>query len=358
MAEQTASSTLPIMVQPSVRAVASSEDNWKGKTSPAERRKIQNRLNQRTWRQRQKLEKLRQGTARGAASDASLDASTLYPSPTDSVACKGSITNTSTVPSSSPSPSSKHNTVTNDADYIYTTAMELSRPSTRKATARGERACAKHATLMALTYIGRRRALLDLKDEDMEELYSLFLMKAASSGTDPMSDWLLPLVQFNLFRGLMENMKILGITMPMVCDEDSLSPFGTDPSYNSSSFWNVPVYLRPTETQLTIEHHPWLDFLPLPRMRDNLIKADGNYDDEELCLDMIGDGNAPSGKGEVILWGDAWDPMNWEVTEVFVTKWRWVLEGCEELIRSSNYWRAQRGENKMRVRMHGCKPAS
>ncbi|EQB47661.1 hypothetical protein CGLO_13174 [Colletotrichum gloeosporioides Cg-14] len=332
---------LSSMVQPAVSAVVSSEDNWKGKTSAAERRKIQNRLNQRTWRQRRKVERLRQGqgAARGAGTSIS---------PTESTALVPRKTSSSSTASEDTSPSSD-----DAATYMYTAAMELSRPSTRRSRANGERLYAKHATLMALTYIGRRRQLLELQDEDMDELYDLFLMKAMHSGTDPMSDSLIPLVQFNLFRGLMENMKTLGITMPMVCDDDCVSPFGTDPRYNVRTVWSVPVYLRPTETQLTVVHHPWLDFLPLPRMRDNLIKADGSYDDEELCLDMIGDGDAPSGKGEMILWGDPWDPMNWEVTELFVNKWRWVLEGCEEMIRSSNFWRAQRGEKKMRVKLRG-----
>ncbi|KAK1710035.1 uncharacterized protein BDZ83DRAFT_591629 [Colletotrichum acutatum] len=241
MAETTTLPHISSLVQPAIRTVVSSEDNWKGKTSPAERRKIQNRLNQRTW------------------------------------------------------------------------------------------------------------------NEDLDDIYQLFLQHAHESrrspSPDPMSDSLIPLVQFNLFRGLMENMKTLGITMPMICDDDCVSPFGSDPMYNANTTWNIPYFLKPTETQLTTVHHPWLDFLPLPRMRDNLIKAGDDWDDEALCLDMVGDGDAPSGKGGMILWGEPWDPHSWEVTEDFVEKWRWILEGCEEIIRSSNYWRAKRGEKRMRVRI-------
>lgn len=279
------------------------------------------------------MEKLRQGTARGAKTSQS-DAST---SPADEsttlvVARRGS--------SASPTASSSNDDATidavDDATYVYDTVLELAHPGAKRRRANGERMYAKHATLMALTYIGRRRQILELQDEDMEDLYDHFLAKAMRSGADPGADSLLPLVQFSLFRGLMENMKTLGLSLPMICDEEAESPIGTDPRYNARTAWNVPVYLRPTETQLAVVHHPWLDVLPLPRMRDNLIRMEGKYDDEELCLDMIGYGDAPSGKGEMILWGDHWDPMNWEVTDVFVNKWRLVLEGCEDLIRSSN----------------------
>ncbi|KAK1675369.1 hypothetical protein BDP55DRAFT_693926 [Colletotrichum godetiae] len=305
MAESTTLPPLSSLIQPAIRTVVSGEDNWKGKTSPAERRKIQNRLNQRTWT-----------SSKGAAA----------------------------LPAAA---------VANDGTTTCVT-MKMSRPGLYKSK-KSERTCAKNMTLMALTYIGRPRQMADIRDEDLDDLYQLFLQHAHQSrkspSPDPMSDSLIRLVQFNLFRGLMENMKTLGITMPMICDDDCVSPFGSDPVYNVNTAWNVPYFLKPTETQLTRVHHPWLDFLPLPRMRDNLIKAGDDWDDEALCLDMIGNGDAPSGQGGMILWGEPWDPNSWEVTEDFVEKWRWILEGCEEIIRSSNYWRAKRGEKRLRVRI-------
>lgn len=194
-----------------------------------------------------------------------------------------------------------------------------------------------------------------IQEEDMDELYRVFLQRAQqnrrSPSPDPMADSLLPLLQFNLFRGLMDNMKMLGFTLSTACDDDSISPFGSNPSYNINTVFDIPSYLKPTETQLTVMHHPWLDLFPLPRLRDNLVNAGDDWDDEALCLDMIGQGGAPSGKGGIILWGEPWDPRNWELTEAFVKKWRWVFAGCEEMIRSSNYWRAKRGERPMCVRV-------
>ncbi|KAK1624337.1 hypothetical protein BDP81DRAFT_438288 [Colletotrichum phormii] len=350
MAESTTLPPLSSLIQPAIRTVVSGEDNWKGKTSPAERRKIQNRLNQRTWRQRRKAEKQqqRQAKTRQSGTDArkpSSSSSSTNSSPPSSGALVASSKWAAALPAA---------TVANDDGTTTYVTIEMSRPGLYKSK-RGERTCAKNTTLMALTYIGRPRQMADLRDEDLDDLYQLFLQHAHQSrrspSPDPMSDLLIPLVQFNLFRGLMENMKTLGITMPMICDDDCVSPFGSDPVYNVNTAWNVPYFLKPTETQLTRVHHPWLDFLPLPRMRDNLIKAGDDWDDEALCLDMIGDGDAPSGQGGMILWGEPWDPNSWEVTQDFVEKWRWILEGCEEMIRSSNFWRAKRGEKRLRVRI-------
>ncbi|KAK1449319.1 hypothetical protein CMEL01_08634 [Colletotrichum melonis] len=346
MAETTTLPHISSLVQPAIRTVVSSEDNWKGKTSPAERRKIQNRLNQRTWRQRRKAEKQqqRQATTRQSGTDERKPSS--QPSSSSSLSPPSSIVASSKWAAALPAAS-----VANDNGTTTYVTVGMSRQGLCKSKTSSQRS-AKYTTLMALKYIGRQRQIADIRDEDLDDIYQLFLQHAHESrrrpNPDPMSDSLIPLVQFNLFRGLMENMRTLGITMPMICDDDCVSPFGSDPMYNANTAWNVPYFLKPTETQLTTIHHPWLDFLPLPRMRDNLIKAGDDWDDEALCLDMVGDGDAPSGKGGMILWGEPWDPNSWEVTEDFVEKWRWILEGCEEIIRSSNYWRAKRGEKRMR----------
>ncbi|KAK1513786.1 hypothetical protein CABS01_07192 [Colletotrichum abscissum] len=348
MAETTTLPHISSLVQPAIRTVVSSEDNWKGKTSPAERRKIQNRLNQRTWRQRRKAEKQqqRQATTRQSGTDERKPSS--LPSFSSSLSPPSSIVASSKWAAALPAAS-----VANDNGTTTYVTVGMSRQGLCKSKTTSQRS-AKYMTLMALKYIGRQRQIADIRDEDLDDIYQLFLQHAHESrrspNPDPMSDSLIPLVQFNLFRGLMENMRTLGITMPMICDDDCVSPFGSDPMYNANTAWNVPYFLKPTETQLTTIHHPWLDFLPLPRMRDNLIKAGDDWDDEALCLDMVGDGDAPSGKGGMILWGEPWDPNSWEVTEDFVEKWRWILEGCEEIIRSSNYWRAKRGEKRMRHR--------
>jgi hypothetical protein len=83
-------------------------------------------------------------------------------------------------------------------------------------------------------------------------------------------------------------------------------------------------------------------------MRDNLLRAGNEWDDEELCIDIMGfwDGNVGDSHG-LVVWGDPSDPRNWEVQPGFVKKWGWVIRGCDEIIYSTNRWRAKRGEQPL-----------
>jgi hypothetical protein len=159
----------------------------------------------------------------------------------------------------------------------------------------------------------------------------------------PRSDQLLSLIQFNVFRAMILNFQLIGLDLEYICDDDSISPFGTIlPDRGCTS---LPPSLRPTSLQRAVIHHPWIDFFPVHEVRDNLIRAGNSYDDEELCIDLMGFCNAPSEKTGLIVWGEPWNCTSWEVTSEFAQKWGWVVRGCTDLIASTNYWRAQRGEN-------------
>ncbi|KAL2220361.1 hypothetical protein M432DRAFT_315163 [Thermoascus aurantiacus ATCC 26904] len=94
----------------------------------------------------------------------------------------------------------------------------------------------------------------------------------------------------------------------------------------------------------TVPHHPWLDLLPVPRMRDNLLLAGDSFDDTRLCHDLGGYQSVRTGRTGVIVWGDPWDPNGLEVTDAFVTAWGWVIQDCWDLFEK---WRAQRGEKPL-----------
>ena len=51
----------------------------------------------------------------------------------------------------------------------------------------------------------------------------------------------------------------------------------------------------------------------------------------------------------VIVWSDPWEMGGWELTEGFLRKWGWMLEGAEEVIELSNRWRERRGEERLFV---------
>jgi hypothetical protein len=160
----------------------------------------------------------------------------------------------------------------------------------------------------------------------------------------PRVDQLLTLIQFNVFRALISNNFSLGFDMAWL-NEDAISPFNTSSPEKFGS--SLPVSLRPTELQHKVLHHPWIDLFPIPGMRDNLLLAGADYDDTEICMDVVEIGNKPKERAGLIVWGEPWDISAWEASPEFLKKWAWVVEGCHELFQSTNYWRMKRGEKPL-----------
>ncbi|OQD98539.1 hypothetical protein PENSOL_c009G06493 [Penicillium solitum] len=101
----------------------------------------------------------------------------------------------------------------------------------------------------------------------------------------PDIDHLLSLSRLNIQRAVTENTRLIGMTMEWMQDDDAISIFNTPiPSFSVST---IPPSLQPTESQQRIPHHPWLDFFPFHKMRDNLIALQELIDDEDLCHDMM-----------------------------------------------------------------------
>lgn len=169
-------------------------------------------------------------------------------------------------------------------------------------------------------------------------------------------------LSLNVFHALARNATSLGVSKEWMVYE-AISPFcqqGPDwaPVVTAAtpvSFLCCPDTLRPTELQKAVAHHPWIDLFPLPRMRDNVLKAILRLeaiDEDELCYDLVDvDDSGLSEKASLIIWGDAWDPRAWEVTEKFIRKWGWLLEGCSEMLEATNNWRQKRGEKPLLVQL-------
>lgn len=162
---------------------------------------------------------------------------------------------------------------------------------------------------------------------------------------NPQVDHLLTLVKLNVYRAFAENMNALGMGVKGWMHADAVSPFCT---FEPKAFGrNIPNYLQTTAIQRAVPHHPWLDFFPHPRMRDRLIFAGDKFDDEQLCVDIIGFWNPDENDPGLLVWGQPWDIANWEMSEAFVRKWGWTVQDCPELFKSTNRWRTQRGEKRL-----------
>ncbi|GFN11091.1 DUF3425 domain-containing protein [Aspergillus tubingensis] len=306
---------LPVVTPAAAAAAAAStaaaqvdpEDDWAGLCDRQERRRRQNRLNQRAYRKRKQAERNSNNNALVTRSSSSQPhpPSALDPN------TKHEQTSPPSSSSSSSTPSSSHTLITR-----RTLTREASRP------------------------------------ENIRRIFEHFARVAYESyfRGSPSADHLLTLSKLNVFRAFMTNMTILGLgNCTTWCDDDdALSLFNTLPP-EAIQEKRLPVSLRPTKIQMQVPHHPWLDFFPLPRLRDNLCLMIDRFDDDELCHDVMGFWDNASDTCSLLVWGEPSDPANWEVTEQFLRKWPWVLRGCPELLKSTNRWRQKRGE-KMIIR--------
>ena len=162
----------------------------------------------------------------------------------------------------------------------------------------------------------------------------------------PATDHLLTLSKVNVFRAFATIMDLMGMPpSPDWMDDNAISVFTTQ-GPGIIEFNSLPIVLQPTVRQKTIAHHPWLDFFPIPKMRDNLLCAGASWDDEALCVDIMGFWDSTQGSSDcsLLVWGDPLDPRSWEVTEEFLRKWPWVVRGCPEILQSTNNWRRKRGD--------------
>jgi hypothetical protein len=267
-------------------------DDWTGITSTEERRKLQNRLNQRAWSKYchitfSNIVLIYNYVGRRQAAGP-------LPSPTSQESGQISLASSTTA--------------------IPTSAED-----------EGSRVCNTNI-----------EAIQNLVEEYANAAYRDYILGL------PLVSRLLTLVQFNVFRAFLNNTSTIGFTLEWL-DGDAISPFG-DPGY---SYLNAtcPANMLPTQLQLTISHHPWVDLLPSPVMRDNILLAlENDWDDTNLCKDLVEFSQEPKEMTGFIIWGEPWDIGGWEVTEGFLSKYAWCIRGCPELLRSTNHWRETRGE--------------
>jgi hypothetical protein len=297
--ENTDNPIIPVGHMPQQVHVWDAADDWTGVTDRKERRKLQNRQNQRKWRK---------------------------PSPHLRPACTSHATSTPRINNKkyagerrkakrAPSPS-------------RTVSSESLGTSSSAVHEYGELRCA-HASPNALEYLRWFEATA-------RESYAL---------GSPKSEHLIGIQRLNVHRAISENIRAIGMTLEWTNCDDSLSIFNLSPP--GFTVDGIPLSLRPTEIQRTIPHHPWLDFFPFPKMRDCLITAAHLFDDNELCHDLMAFWDTRNTGATLLVWGQSWDPRNWEVTEGFVRKWSWLLRDSPELWISTNYWRRRRGEKAL-----------
>ncbi|KAL4985923.1 hypothetical protein BDW68DRAFT_198480 [Aspergillus falconensis] len=287
---------------PELFEVRSTEDNWSGLTDRVLRRRLQNRLNQRLYRRR-----------RRAKPTADTSESNAVPAASE--------------PARSP-------TAREDQGEAYESGcMNPQASSDRRETD----TCSSELSVQPPGSIHKmaRAEILQIMAQ-----YEASARKDYSVGS-PRVDQLLTLIQFNVFRGLVDNASLLRFSMDWL-EEETISPWYA--GISASQIGYCPAYLRPTPLQLEIPHHPWIDLFPIPQMRDNLLLRYGDFDEAALCNDLVDFCDVSNDETGLIVWTTPWHPSGWEVSEAFLRKWGWVIKGCDDLVKSTNYWRGIRGE--------------
>ncbi|KAL3422950.1 hypothetical protein PVAG01_04697 [Phlyctema vagabunda] len=281
-------------------------DDWLGVTESRQRRKIQNRRNQRACRAKK----------RGASQNSNSEGATAA--------------NTQLVPTQTTS------------GWLHKLSGQLPQ---------AERIELSEATTITIINLVKILQPNWEGNQLVMQRFEAFATRSYIEGIGALS--ILPsLSQFNFVRALFTNMEVLDLSGEEMEDEvlspfnRLLGPFPLQPDLTAARFSKLPTALKPTVLQHSTPHHPWIDLLPMPMLRDNIFRQGlESFDEAELCHAMRG--QAPDHNPGLLVWSDPWDPMGWEVTEEFIGSWGWVIAGCADLLQSTNTWRTRRGEKPL-----------
>ncbi|WZH49894.1 uncharacterized protein QYS62_011115 [Fusarium acuminatum] len=189
---------------------------------------------------------------------------------------------------------------------------------------------------------------------------------------------LIHLICYNVCRGFGANKMMMGLFANFIMAVDfPVLRIGTLTSCEIGvvrpleQHFTLPHSLKPTQLQMNSPHPSWMDVLPFPDLRDNLIRKQLTFNHVELLEDLVGDyvhvmppaipqaSVLSSTQGEnqyhareeigLILWGEPHLKESWEMTFNFWRKWSHVTGECKELVRCSNSWRLSRGEHPLPI---------
>ncbi|KAK5724246.1 hypothetical protein LTR17_013532 [Elasticomyces elasticus] len=274
-------------------SISITNENWRGKSDRTERRRIQNRLNQRAYRERHRKTPPRDEfvlVKSESDPEESFFARQMTAPPTSSPWQAASA-----AASGSPAPSKS---------FLDET------PSSTFAEAQ------------------------PFKQESLEQIIG-----------EPDRDELGATINRNVMQAATENAQSLGIEIAAV-------RYGiralTDQSLQA---YDMPASLAPLQLQYCIPHDQLIDIIPHCRFRYNVLEALAarRLDVESLTRSIRRSGLIVSvqgrrGRDGLVAWGRPDDFRDWEISEAFYLVWREFLEGCEDWIESTNNWRRSRGE--------------
>jgi len=103
-------------------------------------------------------------------------------------------------------------------------------------------------------------------------------------------------------------------------------------NYKRNSAYCLPASLRPTHVQRTVGHDYVIDGIPIPDLRDKLIRFQGKFDLAD-CVHLL--------MTTIIIHGDdVLSHSNWEVSEEWFSKFGRLAN--KAILDCTNKWRRER----------------
>jgi hypothetical protein len=306
----------PVMSDPGIR-ITTTNENWRGKNDPAERRRIQNRLNQRAFRERQRTGETKSvSPPKQAQSDDDEKKK-------DSEGDDDDEDDDDDDNEDSSSEDEDDDDDDDDAEQSNPGSPPPGPAARPHFNGQVSRAACTPATSLPST------------DNPWDELAQL--------------------INRNFMQAVSANAQRLGLSTTALRAGTATST----PRLRNAA--NLPPTLKPVEVQHQLPHDPLIDTIPHSRLRFNILRAiaTGNLDASRFSASLRRSGAVINVQGEarrsgLIVWNFPEQLASWELSEGFVMVFGFLLEGCEDFIAATNVWRSRRGERSLVV---GARPA-
>lgn len=172
--------------------------------------------------------------------------------------------------------------------------------------------------------------------------------------------YLLPVPELSTLKAFMRIATCLSVDSSIFWDIHAVSPFfrgggaGAAATATSTSHLSLSRTWQPTAAQLFLPHHPLLDFLPWPSVREKVIRVLNLPEDmrppaarSATALAQFAYDLEDGAEGIRIWGGDPYDPAGWEVGQVLFERWWFLFD--RQVIEQSNGWRDMRGAARLRI---------
>lgn len=172
---------------------------------------------------------------------------------------------------------------------------------------------------------------------------------SASSDGSPADSYHLPVNELSILRAIHRISQRLNIRSFWSLEDTSPFPTG-----GAAPAHTLPAHWRPTPSQLSVPHHPIIDFMPWPAVRERLIAvlelpeearpgaAAGPLALANFAYDFEGGVEGVRIRGE-----DVYDPASWEVGQVLFERWWFLFD--RGIVENSNRLRRLRGAAALRI---------